>query len=334
MEFHHGGVAGSGYFTESGQRSIEPVLDDDLELDGGAGATSHDVRFGTANPPPFIQNQAGTTYNPGTLAGSTTYYWRIDEKNAAGTTTGTVWSFSTASQSPYGGTARTIPGTIQAEDYDLGAEGAAYHDTTAGNFMGGYRSNDVDIEGCGDTGGGFNVGFLAAGEWLEYTVNITNTGDHTFKVRLASGASGGTFNFSLNGNFITGNKTVAATGGWQTYTTITVPSVYMAAGNNQILRFNMPTDGMNINKIDVGYGGADAVHVDLDTTVLEDGMTHPVCCDGMTTVRPSADTMAVRTSAIPLTVICTSRSSTSTPSRAIGRMSGSPSSTMTAARPR
>jgi len=30
---------------------------------------------------------------------NTTYYWRIDEKTPPGTTTGTVWSFTTAAQS-------------------------------------------------------------------------------------------------------------------------------------------------------------------------------------------------------------------------------------------
>jgi hypothetical protein len=68
----------------------------DLSWTAGSGATSHDVRFGTSNPPGFIQNQAGTTYDPGTMTGSTVYYWRIDEKNGLGTTTGTVWSFTTA----------------------------------------------------------------------------------------------------------------------------------------------------------------------------------------------------------------------------------------------
>jgi hypothetical protein len=58
------------------------------------------VYFGTDSTPDsgeFMGNQAGTTYDPGALAGSTTYYWRIDEKNAYGTTTGVVWSFTTTS---------------------------------------------------------------------------------------------------------------------------------------------------------------------------------------------------------------------------------------------
>ncbi len=66
----------------------------------GNGAISHDVYFGTAATPPFIQNQTATatTYNPGMLAGNTTYHWRIDEKNGVGTTTGVVWSFTTGAE--------------------------------------------------------------------------------------------------------------------------------------------------------------------------------------------------------------------------------------------
>ncbi|MGA2069910.1 MAG: right-handed parallel beta-helix repeat-containing protein [Sedimentisphaerales bacterium] len=59
------------------------------------GATSHDVYFGTTNPPAFQVNQAETIYNPGTLNNGTTYYWRINEKSSVGTTTGDVWSFTT-----------------------------------------------------------------------------------------------------------------------------------------------------------------------------------------------------------------------------------------------
>ena len=50
-----------------------------------------------STPPPFIRNQTATTYNPGTLASGTTYYWRIDEKDGTHTTTGVVWHFATQS---------------------------------------------------------------------------------------------------------------------------------------------------------------------------------------------------------------------------------------------
>ena len=67
----------------------------DLSWTAGADATSHDVYFGTSGPPPFICNQTATTFDPCTMAYNTTYYWRVDAVNMWGTTTGTVWSFTT-----------------------------------------------------------------------------------------------------------------------------------------------------------------------------------------------------------------------------------------------
>lgn len=68
-----------------------------LSWSAGSGATSHDVYFGTSTNPASQGNQTATTFNPGTLAAGTTYYWRVDEVNADGTTTGDLWSFTTAS---------------------------------------------------------------------------------------------------------------------------------------------------------------------------------------------------------------------------------------------
>ena len=69
----------------------------DLSWTAGSGTTSHDVYFGTTSPGIFRGNQTGTTFDPGTLLPNTTYYWRIDELGPGGKTTGTVWSFTTAS---------------------------------------------------------------------------------------------------------------------------------------------------------------------------------------------------------------------------------------------
>jgi hypothetical protein len=50
-------------------------------------------------------------------------------------------------QSPYGDTARTIPGIIQAEETMItGGEGIAYHDTDTSNSGGAYRTDGVDIK--------------------------------------------------------------------------------------------------------------------------------------------------------------------------------------------
>jgi hypothetical protein len=61
----------------------------------GSHATSHDVYFGSGSPPPFVQNQATASFDPGDLDSLTTYHWRIDEVNDVGTTMGAEWSFTT-----------------------------------------------------------------------------------------------------------------------------------------------------------------------------------------------------------------------------------------------
>jgi hypothetical protein len=75
----------------------------DLSWTAGSGATSHDVYFGTDSTPDsgeFQGNQAATTFDSGTMANDTNYYWRIDQINTNGTTTGTVWSFTTIVEAP------------------------------------------------------------------------------------------------------------------------------------------------------------------------------------------------------------------------------------------
>ncbi|MCK4294306.1 MAG: right-handed parallel beta-helix repeat-containing protein [Planctomycetes bacterium] len=68
-----------------------------LSWQGGFDAVSHDIYFGTANPPPFQTNQPGRTFEPGPLSPLTVYYWRIDEVKPYGTTVGPVWTFTTSS---------------------------------------------------------------------------------------------------------------------------------------------------------------------------------------------------------------------------------------------
>ncbi len=102
-----GGSAPSKATSPSPSNSATGVsLTADLSWTAGSGATSHDVYFGTDSTPDSGEskgNQSGTTYDPGTLNASTTYYWRIDEVNSSGTTTGDVWSFTTGTGGGGGG---------------------------------------------------------------------------------------------------------------------------------------------------------------------------------------------------------------------------------------
>lgn len=79
-----------------------------LSWSAGTSATSNDVYFGTDSTPDAGElqgNQTGTSFAPGALAAGTTYFWRVDSVNGAGTTTGDVWSFTTTNG---GGTGVTL----------------------------------------------------------------------------------------------------------------------------------------------------------------------------------------------------------------------------------
>ncbi|MGI4787965.1 MAG: carbohydrate-binding protein [Janthinobacterium lividum] len=153
-----------------------------------------------------------------------------------------------AAESPYGGTAWNIPGRIEAENYDLGGEGIAYHDNDPQNQGGAYRNDGVDIENCGDTGSGYDIAFTAAGESLKYTVNVAAAGTYTIGIRVASGASGGSFHLQDSGGHnLTGPISVSGTGGWQTYVTATA-NVALPAGP-QVLELYEDTGGYNLNSL-------------------------------------------------------------------------------------
>ena len=93
-------------------------------------------------------------------------------------------------QTPFGGTIRSLPGRIQAEDYDVGGQLVSWFDTTPGNSGGRYRTDSVDLFSNTETQGGTTLR-LSAREWTEYSVNVTATGNQVLRFRVASSVAGG-----------------------------------------------------------------------------------------------------------------------------------------------
>ena len=169
----------------------------------------------------------------------------MDTIGANGATGNFNWIRVTApggGSTPYRGTPAAIPGTIEAEDFDNGGAEVAYHDGSPGNYGGGYRDTDVDIEPTADSGGGYNVGWASAGEWLKYTVSVAASGTYTMEVRVASAGAGGIFHVEANGVDKTGPIEVTNTGGWQQWRTTVRRGIRLAAGT-QVLRLVMDTIG-------------------------------------------------------------------------------------------
>lgn len=133
---------------------------------------------------------------------------------------------------------------FQAENYNT------YNDTTPGNSGGAYHNDNVDIEATADAGGGYDIGWIAAGEWWSYSnLSVPTTGSYTIRMRVAS-ATGATASVDLNGGTIPlGNFTIPATGGWQTWTTIS-RTVTLNAGTYNLGVFAQ-TAGWNFNWIEV-----------------------------------------------------------------------------------
>jgi hexosaminidase len=146
-------------------------------------------------------------------------------------------------QAPYGA-AHALPGTIQLEDYDLGGEGVAYHDTSAGNQAAQYRHDDVDIEAT--PGGGYDIGYADAGEWLEYTVDVASTGSYRLAFRAATPNPGATLSVALDGQEVAAQVAVPRTADWTAFAEASGPEVALTAGRH-VLRVSIGAMGSNLD---------------------------------------------------------------------------------------
>lgn len=151
-------------------------------------------------------------------------------------------------QVPYSGSPAGIPGIIEVEEYDLGGDGVAYNDTSNGNSGGDFRTDNVDIKATADIGGGYNVGWMSSGEWLEYTVDVESSGAYDLDLRVASDSGTGSLQISFSGVDKTGSINFSPTGGWQTWSTVSVSDVQLDAGV-QVMRININASNWNFNKI-------------------------------------------------------------------------------------
>jgi len=157
----------------------------------------------------------------------------------------------TSTEAPYGGTAAAVPGTVQAANYDTGGPGVAYNVTSVNGTGSSYRSDGVDLEACTDTGCGDDIGWTGTRQWFKYTVNVSTARSYTVSVRLASpsGVTDGLHIASSSGANLSGNINVPATGGWQTWTTVTV-TVTLPAGR-QTLTIDQDNGGWNIHQLTI-----------------------------------------------------------------------------------
>jgi aryl-phospho-beta-D-glucosidase BglC (GH1 family) len=150
-----------------------------------------------------------------------------------------------------------IPGYIFATEYDMGKNGYAYIDkdyqntggTSGGTWNTGglYRNDGVDIERCSDfPTDGYDVGWINNGEFLNFTVNVTESATYDVNVRYAANAAGGMLRLQLDGNYISGILTLQSTGGWQTWSSFSAGQYSLTSGTHQF-GISFLAGGFNLN---------------------------------------------------------------------------------------
>jgi hypothetical protein len=141
-----------------------------------------------------------------------------------------------------------IPGTLEAEDFNKGGQNNAYNDFTTANEGGAYRLDEsVDIQSI--PGGGYSLGWLNTGEWLEYTVNVAEGGEYLLEVIGSSVLGKDSLEVSaiINGSEI--SVGFEATGGLHNYVSQSV-LLQLQAGVQLIrVEITQSAGGFNLDKI-------------------------------------------------------------------------------------
>jgi endoglucanase len=144
---------------------------------------------------------------------------------------------------------------LEAVDYDLGINGAAYHDkdtadyhvttgkTTPGNTGKMYRNDGVDIFGDSSC----YVGKIEDGEWLQYTIDVKDAGTYTLQFSFGAASDSGKFSVMLNGILLA--ETIIANGSNALdFKPLSLKNVHLDHGK-QVLRVSTLSGGYNFKSI-------------------------------------------------------------------------------------
>ena len=195
----------------------------------------------------------------GLTAGIHNFYAKVFANASFGITN--AISVSVGDQVPYLGTPFAIPGTIDAGYYDVFEGGLGqnitYFDATLGNNGGEYGDFRLDehVDAVFETEGA-TVGWLDDGEWLTYTVNVTQSGYYDVDIRYATeNTSSGPLQFEIDGNAIGNTLSFSSTGEWDQWSSKTLQNVPLTEGTH-VLRLNVIQGGFNIGKMTFSFDSA------------------------------------------------------------------------------
>jgi hypothetical protein len=158
-------------------------------------------------------------------------------------------------QTAYNDKPATIPGKIEAENYDVGGHNKAFYDNDRENQGKVYREDEVDVVAiddskCGDAAcTGYAIGYTNEGEWVEYTINVAADAKYDITANVATASDASTMQLLIDDTEITESVAVEKIDSvWTTYKVVDIGSVELKKGEH-VLRLLITGSFLNVDWI-------------------------------------------------------------------------------------
>ena len=208
-----------------------------------------------------ISNGVATISAPLNWIGTTTVTFQVEDEGELVVTESfdVIVQDPFSNQTPFGGIPASIPGRVEAEDYDEGDEGEAFNEEysqwESAPKADQYRPWDpVDVDLIAGTAE-YGVGHTIAGEWLEYTFNVITDGWYSVDLNVASVDYGGTIPGKIE-LLVDGNSWMPATDmiftdSWSDYQNVRYPYALFLEEGTHILKVSFVNGAVNLNYVDI-----------------------------------------------------------------------------------
>lgn len=149
-------------------------------------------------------------------------------------------------QTPYRNETVNIPGQVETENYDVAGQGFSYYDNDEKNRGdGSYREDEgVDVVKAGD---GYAIGYTEKGEWLEYTINVQESGQYNITAKVSNGGEVDGFQLYIDDQRITESYVIPQTSeDWSVYEEVSITSTHIEKGEH-ILKLLIEGNYVNVD---------------------------------------------------------------------------------------
>jgi hypothetical protein len=143
-----------------------------------------------------------------------------------------------------------VPGVVEFENYDVGGPEVSFSDRDGDNRGGHYRQDAVDIKASDKASNGAIVGFAFGGEWMEYTIEVTEAGQYRPVLAYVAPGEGTRVRLSLDGEELTAvpQAGLPATDDWDDLGTYTFDPITLPKGD-AVLRVTILAGPVDLDRM-------------------------------------------------------------------------------------